>query len=80
MDAPPRRTFSRRALSVGAIAVAATVLGASAPIASAATTVGRSASTVTSLDNPANWAVAKQAAASGYSVPAKFAASCGAKQ
>lgn len=70
-----RRSFVRRAVTASAVAMTVTLLGASSPIASAAPAAG-----FTSLDNPANWAIAKAAAASGYAVPAKYAASCGALQ
>jgi hypothetical protein len=80
MATTQRRSSIRRAFSVGAVAVAATVLGASSPIASAAAIGASSASSVSTLDTPANWAVVKAAAASGYFVPDKYAASCGAKQ
>lgn len=74
-----RRSLIRRAVSVSAVAIVATLLGASSPVASAAPTTVK-APTVTSLDTAANWAVVKAAAKSGYAVSAKLAASCGATQ
>jgi hypothetical protein len=74
------KTLIRSACFVSAVAIAATVLTAGSPVASAAPIGGSPASTLTSLDNPANWAAVRQAALTGYVVPAKYAASCGATQ
>ena len=75
-----RNTLIRRAFAVSAVAVVATVLGAGSPVASAAPTPKVAAAGFATLDTPANWAIAKAAAKSGYFVPAKYAANCGAKQ
>lgn len=76
----PRRSIVRRACSVTAVAFVATVLGAGSPIAASASTTGTTVTGGTSLDTPANWAIVHEAAATGYVVPAKYAASCGALQ
>lgn len=80
MATTQRSTIIRKAVSVGAVAIAATLVGASSPVASAAAINKTSATTVTSLDTPANWAIVRQAAASGYAVSSKLSASCGALQ
>lgn len=76
----PKHPLLRRALTASGIAIAATVLGASSPMASAAPVSDAPVASFTSLDTPANWAVVKEAARTGYVVPAKYAASCGAAQ
>ena len=80
MANPQRHAVIRRALTVSAIVIAATAVGASSPMASAAPISGSPTAGFTSLDTPANWAVVKEAARTGYVVPAKYAASCGAAQ
>ncbi|WP_188940040.1 hypothetical protein [Nakamurella endophytica] len=65
-------------LSMAAAAVAGSALVAGSPIAGAAPAPAK---TVTSLLNdPAALLAVKDAAASGYAVPAKLAANCGALQ
>lgn len=77
MAITPRRIVIRKAFAVSALAIAATALGASSPIASAAPATP--AAGFTTLDTAANWAIAKAAASTGYAVSDTFAASCGAK-
>ena len=71
MTTPSRRTRLRHALTIGAVAIAASVAGATSSTAAAAP------APVTSLDTPANWAVVAEAAAGGYQVPAELDVNCG---
>ena len=76
MATTPRRTLIRRAASVSAIAIAVSVLGVGSPVASAAPV---KAAGIPALGSAAALAAVKDAAATGYTLPAKFGANCGSQ-
>ncbi len=76
MATTQRQTLIRRALSISALAIVVSGLGVGSPVASAAPA---KVSSIPALGSPAALAAVKDAAATGYALPATLAANCGSQ-